>query len=397
MPPVENQPPPLPPPRIHGATGATLDERKGEHALISDKQTPPIPRPRNRQASRSTLDQRNSEIPAMTGYTSPVLNEPQYIDIDEMQTYLEILPALINERETSRPQTGMGNRESWETFKNDEDITQMIKWMRHVSETAHLTESVYGVSLGEELRTFSQRTQNTERCRRLFNLLMMKRSQRLQDYLTKFRSFAEILEKEKKKVKTIGVAGGTTGAVGGAAALVGVALAPVTMGCSLLITAVGVGMGVAAGGMGAHASKKNKKLGDRQIIETLVCDYVYDVSDIERCLEVILSEAEKLQRHDFRRLQQAGALPEALAVAQKLRLITNNINNGRNAVQTGGMSSERLLNAFAKESDEYFKEKGSKKKLRKSTMGRFSGRIQLLAKRLQEELDYLHFVWKCFA
>ncbi|XP_077476163.1 uncharacterized protein LOC144089137 [Stigmatopora argus] len=357
---------------------------------------PPLPPPRR---TKSSL-QRNSEIrretPAMIGVTplSSSQGDPLYIDLDAEPFYLEVLPARNDmAQEASRRQTGMDDQHlhrSWDSIESEQDTQKLVKWLRHISEAAHVSPSLYGLSVEEEKRVFLQKNVIAKVALRVFHSRMMARSQRLQDSIRNLRSMVELLEKDKKKMKSIEIAGGTTGALGGVTALVGVALAPVTMGCSLVMTAVGVGMGVAAGGMGARVSKSNKKLGDRQILEKIVCDYLYDLADIELCLKMIISQSNELQKHDLEKLQLAGMLPCDLTVAQKLRSIMHHVKN----VNRSELSSVRLLNEFAKESDEYYKEKGSKKTLRKSTKSRFASRIHFLARNLQEDLDYLHLVWK---
>ncbi|XP_061703439.1 uncharacterized protein LOC133515139 [Syngnathoides biaculeatus] len=360
--------PPLPPPRpplANISIRPTAAQRKSED-IYSDPPLAP-------QSSQPKTDNIGPQIATISGLHSSIISskEPVYIEPDDA-LYLEILP----------PEN------------NTMDTLDLIKWMRKVSRMDHMAPSLYGLTMEEELRSFNQRATNTKQAIYLFNVLMTRRSRRLQDYIFEFFSISELLERDDKKVKSMGIAGGTTGAVGGVAAVVGIALAPVTMGASLVATAVGVGMVGAAGGMGVHASRPNKKIGDRKIIEKVICNYMLDVVDIERCVNFILSEITELQRHDLVRLRLAGAQHDALTLAYKSRSMINDFRNCTNALYTSGMSSERLLHTFAAEMDQYFKEKGGQKKLRKSIKSRLSGRVQLLARNLQDELDHLVFVWK---
>lgn len=240
---------------------------------------------------------------------------------------------------------------------------------------------------------------NVQKALRLYNLLMMKRNESLRDLIAEFSSISGSLDKMQKKTKTMGIAGGTTGAVGGVTAVLGIALAPMTMGASLIATAVGAGMVASAGGMGAHAAKANKKIVNRMRVEKLVYDYKGNIVDLEQCLDFILSGMNELRRHDIARLQRAGAQPDALKMAHLSQsVIRNNMNNDRKAsvAHTGGMSSEKLLQAFAKEMDQYFTENEGQK-LKKSNKSRFSGRVRLLAENLQDELDHLNRMWEMFS
>ncbi|XP_049599881.1 uncharacterized protein [Syngnathus scovelli] len=381
-----------------------LTKPEGVNGKILRPGHPPPPPPRNFNI-RQTSAQQESEMwksfqPRLENITPPAVSPDEllYTEVEE-KAYLEILPENdVTAQAALKPQTAahrqnVFNLNSSQNTHN-QDTQELVEWMRTISKTTHVTPSLRELSKEDEIRVFNQRALNTKQVLHLFNILMTRRSQRLQSYISDFHSFSELLDKEKKMVKTMGIAGGTTGAVGGVAAVFGIAFAPLTMGISLAVTAVGVGMVGAAGGMGARASKATKKVGDRNAIENLVRNYTLDVADIEQCLKFILCEITEVQRHNLKRLQQAGALPDALTVAHKLQSVINNINNGKNNVYTSGLSSVRLLCAFAAEMDQYFKEKGGQKRLKKSAKSRLSCRFQLLARNLQEELDYLNFVWQ---
>lgn len=245
-------------------------------------------------------------------------------------------------------------------------------------------------------RSFQQKGADLRKALRLYNLLMMKRSECLRDILAEFSSISSSLDKMQKKSKTMGIAGGTTGAVGGVAAVVGIALAPITMGTSLIATAVGAGMVVSAGGMGAHTVKQAKKKNvTRAAVEKLVGDYTLKVADVEHCLDFILSVMSELRRHDLPRLQRAGVQTDALRLAHLSQSVMSSGNSFRKA-SASGMSSDRLLRVFAKELDQYFTENHSQK-LKESCRSKFSGRVRLLAENLQHELDHLNCMWEMFS
>lgn len=244
-------------------------------------------------------------------------------------------------------------------------------------------------------RSFQQKTADLRKALCLYDLLMTKRNKSLRDTLAEFSSIPSSLDKMQKKTKTMGIAGGTTGAVGGVAAVVGIALAPITMGTSLIATAVGAGMVVSAGGMGAHSfTQAKKKNTTRVAVEKLVGDYTLNVLDVEHCLDFILSVMSELRRHDLPRLQRAGVQTDALKLAQLSQLVMSSGSGFRKGSATG-MSSERLLQVFAKELDQYFTE--NHQKLKKSCRSRFSARVLLLTDHLQDELDHLNSMWEMFS
>lgn len=241
-------------------------------------------------------------------------------------------------------------------------------------------------------RSFHQRATDLRKALRLYNLLMMKRNEPLRELISEFTAISASLDKMQKKSKTMDIAGGTTGAVGGVTAVLGIALAPVTMGASLIATAVGAGMVASAGGMGAHSAKQvKKKIVNKSTIEKLVYSYKAKVADLENCLGFILSVMNELRRYDIPRLQRAGADTDALKAAHLAQFVMRTCTDSSRT-----SSSERLLDGFAKEMDLYFSDKDHQK-LKKSCKGRFSGRAQLLAENLQEELEHLNLMWEMFS
>lgn len=234
------------------------------------------------------------------------------------------------------------------------------------------------------------------KARRLYNLLIMKRKEPMEKILKDFKAICEKLDKAKKTNKAMGIAGGTTGAVGGVTAVVGIALAPMTMGVSLIATAVGAGIAASAGGFGAKAAKANKKIVNRETVQKLVDDYKANVADLERCLNYILCVMKELQRHNFGRLKTNGADPDGLRMAHLSHAVfNNNIYNNRHTSpdNPGGMTSESLLKNFAKELDMFFTEKNGQK-LNKSNKSKFSGTVCILVSNLEEDFNYLQQMWE---
>uniref|UniRef100_A0A8P4KIJ3 Apolipoprotein L domain-containing protein 1 n=1 Tax=Dicentrarchus labrax TaxID=13489 RepID=A0A8P4KIJ3_DICLA len=323
-------------------------------------------------------------------------SESVYSEID-YRPYLPILPEDGDSMSLGRSTLMSGQSGCFSSHQQttSEDIYGMLRWLKRVSKSDFMAPSLYCLSIEEEIRSFNDRAMTVRKALRLYNLLMMKRNKRLRDIIVEFTSIYQSLDKMEKDNKTMGIAGGTTGAVGGVTAILGIALAPVTMGTSLIATAVGAGMVASAGGVGAHAAKANKKkLVNKMSVEKLVYEYKDNIVDLEQCLEFILSGMMELRRHDIARLQRAGAHPDALMTAHLSKTVINNERKG-SVSHTGGMSSERLLQAFVKEIDQYFKEKEGQK-LRKSNKSRFSARVRLLAENLQDDLDHLNNMWEKF-
>ncbi|XP_035766728.1 ras and Rab interactor 3-like [Neolamprologus brichardi] len=274
------------------------------------------------------------------------------------------------------------------------DLNGLLTWFNRIITSSDSSLSLYGVSKEDEMSSVSQRSMNVAKAWRLYNLLMSKRKEDLQKIITDFKSICEKLNKIKENNKNMGIAGGTTASVGGVAAVVGIVLAPVTMGASLIATAVGAGMIASAGGMGAHAAIVSKKTVTRTAVEKLVNNYMEGVADLERCLDYIIFTVMELRRHGIARLESAGAHLDAVRMLYILCDGKSNTDiHGGRAAQPGGTSSEKLLQAFTKEMDLYFTEKNGQK-LKKSNKSIFSGKVCLLVDGLQEGLDYLIDTWK---
>ncbi|XP_078125224.1 uncharacterized protein LOC144529797 isoform X2 [Sander vitreus] len=314
--------------------------------------------------------------------------------------YLDVLPEDVDKRTKERPAVRYQSdccSPHQQTPEGKEDLIGMLRWLIRVSKSDSMAPSLYGLTIEEEIRSFNQRAINVRKALRLYNLLMMKRNESLRTIISELSSISDSLDKMKKTAKTMGIAGGTTGAVGGVTAVLGIVFAPVTFGTSLIATAVGAGMVASAGGMGAHSAKVNKKIVNKMTVEKLVYEYKGNVVELEHCLGFILSGMNELRRHDIARLQRAGAQTDALKTAHLSQSVFN-MNNDRKTsnAHTGGMSSERLLQDFVKEMDQYFTEKDDQK-LKKSNRSRFSGRVCLLAKNLADELDHLTHMWEMFS
>uniref|UniRef100_UPI0037E91038 uncharacterized protein n=1 Tax=Semicossyphus pulcher TaxID=241346 RepID=UPI0037E91038 len=330
-------------------------------------------------------------------------SETIYSEID-YRPYLDVLPEDGLSMTRGRSTIGSGQiypmgfySSQQQMTENAEDINGMLRWLKRVLKSDSMAPSLYGLSIEEEIRSFDQRAMTVKKALRLYNLLMMKRNETLRDIITEFKCICDCLDKMQKMTKTMDIAGGTTGAVGGVTAVLGIALAPATLGVSLIATAVGAGMVASAGGISAHNAKANKKVVNKMTVEKLVYEYKSNVVDLEHCLDFILSGMNELRRHDIARLQRAGAPPHAVKMANLSQSVFR-MNNGTkvSAAHSGGMASERLLQAFVKDIDQYFKDKDSLK-LKKSCRSRFSGRVCLLAKNLQSELDHLNQMWEMFS
>lgn len=93
-----------------------------------------------------------------------------------------------------------------------------------------------------------------ERGLRVFNKVFTEQAEALWEALIMLHALADDISEFHHKARIAGITGGTTTAVGSVAAITGLALAPITLGASLVITAVGVGVATAGGIASASAA-----------------------------------------------------------------------------------------------------------------------------------------------
>lgn len=103
-------------------------------------------------------------------------------------------------------------------------------------------------------RSFTILADKVDRGLRVFNKIFTERAELLWHSVIMLHTLADDISDFHHKAKIAGITGGTTTAVGGIAAIAGLALAPFTLGTSLVITAVGAGVAAAGGITSASAA-----------------------------------------------------------------------------------------------------------------------------------------------
>lgn len=122
-------------------------------------------------------------------------------------------------------------------------------------------------------RSFTMLADKVQRGLRVFNKVFTERAEFLWHSIIMLHSIADNISTVHQKAKKVGIGGGTTSAVGGVAAIAGLALAPLTFGASLIITAVGVGVATAGGITSASAaiSDNVNNMHDRKKVNQFFC------------------------------------------------------------------------------------------------------------------------------
>lgn len=262
------------------------------------------------------------------------------------------------------------------------------------------------------LRAFAVTANKVQKGIRVFNKLFSERAESLWQHVMDLHSIADGLDKFNKNTKIAQITGGSTSAIGGIATIAGLALAPVTMGTSLIVTAVGLGVATAGGltSAGAGISNQVNNSMDRKKVEKLVEDYQEKMLDLNKCLKFIQQGIENLRKFDLIKMKKhaynrdfpvlSSSLYEDGAMAGKAILSNANEimrvvqiahvagSTAARAVQVASMATGVLTGLFVG-MDIYFVAKDSKE-LKKGAKSEFAAKIREVATQLHDGLVELN-------
>ncbi|XP_071371346.1 uncharacterized protein apold1b isoform X2 [Centroberyx affinis] len=136
---------------------------------------------------------------------------------------------------------------------------------------------------------------------RLFVRLFNRRGASLQQRILELLAVADAADVFHKKTVTASVGGGVASVAGSVTTITGLILAPFTMGTSLIVTAVGIGVATAGGVASASANITDTvhSKTDRKKVEKMIKDYQEEMNDIKECLEFLQDGMETLEEWDF--------------------------------------------------------------------------------------------------
>ncbi|XP_036842115.1 uncharacterized protein LOC110530582 isoform X4 [Oncorhynchus mykiss] len=300
----------------------------------------------------------------------------------------------INPAEPEQQQNMDGLMEWWSTVEQWEDMPQ-----EH-----DMTEK-------EEAKVFAVTAEKVQKGIRVFNKLFSERAESLWQHVIDLNNIADALDCFNKKTKIAQITGGSTSAVGGVCTIVGLALAPVTFGTSLIVTAVGLGVATAGGltTAGAGISNTVNNSMDRKKVEAIVTDYQEKITDINKCMLFIKQGIESLRRFDLLKMKKhaynrdfpgLNNIYEDGAMAGKAILINANEmmrvvqianvagSTAARAVQIASMATGVLTGLFVG-MDIYFVAKDSKE-LKKGAKSEFAAKIREVATQLHDGLVELN-------
>ncbi|XP_035005502.2 uncharacterized protein si:cabz01007807.1 [Hippoglossus stenolepis] len=183
----------------------------------------------------------------------------------------------------------------------DGDTDSLMEWWNTVEQWDELpSDDENRVVHEDESRSFSALADKVHRGLRVFNKVFTERAEVLWQSIILLHAITDDISDFHKKAKVAGI---TTTAVGGVAAIAGLALAPFTFGASLVITAVGVGVATAGGIASASVamSDNSNNMHDRKKVEIALKEYEGHLLDLGKILHFIDKGLYKLRGHPFLR------------------------------------------------------------------------------------------------
>ncbi|XP_063074580.1 apolipoprotein L1 isoform X2 [Engraulis encrasicolus] len=308
----------------------------------------------------------------------------------------------LDELRVDKPET--------EEQNEDKDLDCLIEWWNNVEQWEDAPE-IEDMTEKEEAKAFAVTAEKVQKGIRVFNKLFTERAEGLWQHVIDLNGIADGLDKFNKRTKIAQITGGSTSAIGGVATIAGLALAPVTMGTSLIVTAVGLGVATAGGLTSASAGISNQVNNslDRKKVERIVEDYKEKMGDLNKCMKFIKQGIEHLRKFDLMKMKDqqsynqefptlsSSFFEDGAMVGKALLINANEImrvvqiaNVAGRAVQIASMATGILTGLFVG-MDIYFVAKDSKE-LKKGAKSEFAGKIREIAEQLHGGLVELNTI-----
>uniref|UniRef100_UPI0037E76081 uncharacterized protein isoform X2 n=1 Tax=Semicossyphus pulcher TaxID=241346 RepID=UPI0037E76081 len=250
------------------------------------------------------------------------------------------------------------------------DTDSLMEWWNTVEQWDEVPSDEEDKVLREdESKSFSILADKVHRGLRVYNKVFTERAEVLWQSIIRLNTIADDISTFHHKAKIAGITGGTTTAVGGVTAIAGLALAPLTLGVSLVITAVGVGVATAGGIASASAaiSDNVNNMHDRKKVEIVLEEYEGHLLVIGKILHFVNQGLYKLRGHPFLRsgTQHYSKDWEIRRAVQMISLVDSPIMRAKDVTDTAVAAVQGLFGGmdkyFVKDSREL--KKGCKKEV----------------------------------
>ncbi|XP_048018656.1 apolipoprotein L1 isoform X1 [Megalobrama amblycephala] len=296
--------------------------------------------------------------------------------------------------------------------EDEEDLDGLMDWWSTVEQWEDMPKSD-NMTEKEEAKAFAVTAEKVQKGIRVFNKLFNERAEGLWQHVIDLHAIADGLDRFNKKTKIAQITGGSTSAVGGVATITGLILAPFTMGTSLIVTAVGLGVAMAGGLTSASAgisSTVNNSM-DRKKVERIVEDYQTKMADLNKCMKFIKQGITNLRKFNLNKIKKnaynrdfpcfdniyedgamAGKaiLTNANEIMRVMQIANAAGTTAARAVQIASISTGVLTGLFVG-MDIYFVAKDSHE-LKNGAKSEFAAKIREVADQLQEGLVELNSI-----
>ncbi|XP_041837836.1 apolipoprotein L3-like isoform X1 [Melanotaenia boesemani] len=223
---------------------------------------------------------------------------------------------------------------------------------------------------------------------------MNENGENLKQLIDELFCTADSLDKVSKGTKIAGITGGATTVAGGVAAAAGVILSPFTMGASLALTAVGVGVATAGGVTGASAAIANKvkTAHDQKKINTILDDFSSLYENIMTCLSFFNEGMEQLKLHGLSVLKKSQMGSKKVAKVVELAMGEASGLTSETSTKVSGM-----ISGFALGMDIYFTKGKNGHKVKKGLESKLAQKIRTLSEDLDKGLKELVKIKELFS
>ncbi|XP_076144907.1 uncharacterized protein LOC143127344 isoform X9 [Alosa pseudoharengus] len=276
--------------------------------------------------------------------------------------------------------------------EDEGDTDSLMEWWNTVEMWDEIPSDEESTLKEEETKSFTQTADRVHRGLRVFNKVFMEQAEVLYQHVLILHAIADDLSSFHRRAKVGSITGGTTMAVGGAAAIAGLALAPLTFGASLVVSAVGLGV-VTAGGITSASAALSDKLNDvqdRKKIELVANDYLTRLSEVGHCLGYVREGMRRLSRHPLLRRNNyyASSDWEVRRALQMVSLVREPADRAADVAERGTAA----LSSLFKHMDRFFVDRSGKQELRKACKKEATGQVHSVATVLQEGLVELNSI-----
>ncbi|KAL2079167.1 hypothetical protein ACEWY4_024911 [Coilia grayii] len=280
-------------------------------------------------------------------------------------------------------------RELEELPEEDEgDTDSLMEWWNTV-EMWDEVPSVEGSTLGEEeTMIVTQSADKVHRGLRVFNKVFMEQAEVLYQHVLILHAIANSLSNRRAKVEESKVVGG---AVASSAATVGLLLAPLTFGVSLMAVGVAAAIGASAGAVSTAISDANH----RKKIELVAGDYLARLDEVARCLAFVREGMRWLSRHPLLRRHDDDYYASSDWAVRRAMLMVSLVREHAEQAATVAERDVAALSGLFKRMDEYYVAiKNGKQKQRKSCKKKATEEVHSVATLLHKDLTELDSIRK---